>query len=160
MTTLTIDDQHDARSAKPWFPYRKEGAGQPDTVTGVVVAIDSVFSDYHEGSRLKVVLRADDGAFWDVRTYPTRLHDELLAVRPQIGEVASVRFTGMRERKKDGKEYPDFSVAVERDTPAAFDYGRVGATVAPKRLDAPFDGDPVASTADGATVDDGSDIPY
>ena len=154
-----LDDQHAARSAKPWFPYRKEGAGQPDTVMGIVVAIDSVYSDYHDGPRLKAVLRDEDGSFWDIRTYPTRLHDEWLAVQPQIGEVASVRFTGMRERKKDGKEYPDFSVAVERETPSAFDYGRLGAAPAPKRLDGAIDADPTAIPGDVATVDD-EEIPF
>lgn len=126
-TPLTLDEQHNLRTAKAWYPHKREGAGQGDTLTGELVALDSVWSDYHEATRVVAVVRDDDGAMWSVRTYPTRLHDEWLRAQPQVGERVSVKFAGMLERKKDGKAYPDFSVAVERDAPAVFDYGRVGA---------------------------------
>jgi hypothetical protein len=132
MSTQTIEDQHAARNATPWYPHRSEGEGQPTTLTGTVMAIDSVYSDYHDATRIKAVIRDGEGQMWDVRSYPTRLHDEWLSARPQIGEVASVKFTGMRERKVDKKAYPDFSVAVEREAPAAFDYTKLDAPPEPE----------------------------
>lgn len=127
--SLSLDEQHAIRNATAWYPQKREGAGQPDTITGELVALDSVWSDYHEESRIVAVVRSDDGAMWSVRTYPARLHDEWLQLKPQIGERVSVKFAGMLERKKDGKPYPDFSVAVERDRATRFDYDRMGSEV-------------------------------
>jgi hypothetical protein len=126
MKGLSLDEQHQISGATPWYPHRREGADQPDTATGELVALDSVWSDYHEGLRILAVICEDGGAMWSVRTYPTRLHDEWLAVRPQLGERISVKFLGMLERKKDGKPYPDFSVAAERPGPKPkFNYDRI-----------------------------------
>jgi hypothetical protein len=124
---LSLEDQHAVHNAEPWYPWKPEGQDQPHTISGELVKIDSVWSDYHEGFRVLAVLREPGGKCWSIRTYPTRLHDEWLRAAPQIGELTSPAFTGMLARKKDGKSYPDFSVAVERDgPPPAFDYARVG----------------------------------
>jgi hypothetical protein len=133
--SLTLDEQHAIREAEAWYPWKPSGADQPQTITGDVVALDSVWSDYQNDFRVVAVLRDGDGKMWSVRTYPTRLHDEWLRMRPQIGERVSVRFAGLLERKKDSKPYPDITVAVERDTPMTFDYGRLGPPTRPTDVD-------------------------
>lgn len=156
--SLSLDDQHSIRGAEPWFPHRKQGATQPDTVTGEVVSLDSVWSDYNESSRVATVIREADGKMWSIRTYPTRLHDEWLRARPQVGETVSVRFIGMLERKRDGREYPDYSVAVERDAPGTFNYGRL-APDEPSESESEELGEPPPRPPIRPTDDD-DDIPF
>src|ERR1039458_8715278 len=126
MSNATLDEQIDIRSATPWYSWKNEGAGQPEMITGEVAAIDSVYSDYQQELRLIVVIRAKDGTSWSLRTYPTRLHAEWMRLQPKIGETVAVKFVGMCTRKQDGKSYPDFAIAVEREEPEAFDYSKVG----------------------------------
>jgi hypothetical protein len=151
VSSLTLEEQHDVRNAEAWFPHKPAGKDQPRSIAGELVSLDSVWSDYHETFKVLAVIRAEDRC-WSVRTYPTRLHDEWCRQAPQVGERVGIRFTGMLERKKDGKPYPDYTVAVERDgPPPAFDYGRVGgpsSDVEPEPTDAPASPEqPVAAPA-------------
>jgi hypothetical protein len=127
MTSSTLDEQLEVRSAEAWYPWKSDGAGQPEKIAGEVAAIDSVYSDYQAELRLIVVIREESGRAWNVRTYPTRLHEEWLRLQPQIGEKVALKFCGMVARKQDGKSYPDFALAVEREQPEKFDYARMGA---------------------------------
>ncbi len=127
MSSSTLEEKLSISEADPWYPFKSDGAGQPQTIAGELVALDSVWSDYQNDLRIVAVIRDSDGKMWSVRTYPTRLHSEWLKATPQIGETVAVRFTGMLERKKDGRAYPDFAVAVDRETPSVFDYSRMGA---------------------------------
>jgi hypothetical protein len=142
MSNATLDEQLDVRSATAWYPWKGEGDGQPTKITGEVAAIDSVYSDYQQELRLIVVIRAEDGTSWNLRTYPTRLHAEWLRLQPKIGERVAVQYVGMCTRKQDSKQYPDFAIAVEREEPEEFDYSKVGA---PKD-DADGDGVALGST--------------
>ena len=55
MSNLSLEEQHAIREAAGWYPWRSEGTGQPDTITGEVVALDSVWSDYRDELRILAV---------------------------------------------------------------------------------------------------------
>ena len=138
MSNATLDEQLAIREATAWYPWKSDGVGQPETVRGEVVGLDSVWSDYASEFRIIAVIRDDDGELWSVRSYPSRLHDEWLRLQPQLGERVAVKFAGMRERKKDSKSYPDFALAVEREAPAKFDYSRIDAEASSDGIERPL----------------------
>lgn len=155
---IDLDLLHD--EGEMWIPHRLGGEAHPHTITGHVLDIRWIDSDYGD-QKLHILLRERNGGkVWALRTYASVLHAAWMREQPKPGtgkpgdEIVSVKYIGMIKNKSKGKkDYANFSVKViNRERARAFDYGQSDGP--PVEPDVPIDDSDLPFD-----VDDASHVP-
>ena len=112
----TLEERLTGEDAEPWIP---EEAGEH--IFGEVEEVGTREGDY--GEYTVVTLLLEDGSVSSVAGFGTVLAGKLAELDPQPGDHLGVKFRG-EKTGKNGKEYKDWTVVIQRAqtatlTPAA-----------------------------------------
>jgi hypothetical protein len=148
-----IADRLDRDLPAAWRPDKDDS----DKLVGKIISIDRGTGEYDPYPLL--VIEQDDGEEKAVHAFHTVLKNELLRLKPQIGERIGIKFLG-EQKTKPGSKFSSFigyRVTVDRDG-GSFNWESIGAEPdpTPDAFKAP---EPEPVTAPAGAGDD-EDIPF
>ena len=105
-----------------WEPWKDKD--QPHVFRGHVIKKYQQYSDYREELCNFVDVLNEGGAqhVWTLSGFATRVHTELERVNPNVGHRIGVKYLGLKERKRDKKQYPDLAIVNYTQPPASVDF--------------------------------------
>ena len=118
---MSLEDRLESGLPAAWRPDQDD----PVLIVGEVVDIQVGTSDYAPYPLL--VIRQDGGEEKAIHGFHTVLKNELVRLKPQIGERMGIKFLGEQATKPGSKfkSFIGYRVRVDRDS-AVFDWNKIG----------------------------------
>lgn len=118
---MGLEDRLESGLPSAWRPDQDD----PDILVGEVVEIEVGTSDY--GRYPILVVRQEDGTEKAVHGFHSVLQNELVKIKPQIGERVGIKYLGDVPTKPGSpfKSYKGYRVKVEREAGAAFNWNQI-----------------------------------
>lgn len=134
---MSLEDRLEQGNAPAWRPDQEDA----DLLVGKVIDIDRVDGDYDPYPVLTV--EKEDGTQVAVHGMHTVLKNELLRLKPNIGERIGIKFLGEQEAKPGSrfKSYIGYRVRVDRET-SEFNWATIGADPDPTEINPAYAPEP------------------